>query len=226
MTLDFFLFIHQFKREFLIQNRQRRLLINSGLFFLMILFIFPLTMKPEIELMRSVAPGLTWIAVLLSILLSSERIFQQDYEHGVIEQWLVSGRPVSLMVSAKVLAHWICNVLPLILLVPLVALFFSFSVKETEVLVFGLFCGTPALMFLCALAVSFGLSLSQKGALMALILLPLALPVLIFGAGMVNMAMQNLPIRGYCAFLLAMSVMAVGFLPFAIAGVIRISHSE
>lgn len=220
------LFIKQFKREWLIQMRQIRYLINSCLFFLMLLFIFPLTIRPEIQLMRTIAPGLIWMAILLSMLLSAERLFQQDYDQGVVEQWLVSGESLSVIVSAKALAHWFFNLLPLLVLSPLVAVLFSFSIWETWILILSLLCGTPALLFLCALAAAFGVGVNQKGALMALILLPLTLPLLIFGSGTLNIAMQGMPVSGYLALLLAMSVIAVGFLPYAIAGVMRISQVD
>lgn len=226
MISDTSLFVNQFKRELLLQIRQIRYLVNSCLFFLMLLFIFPLTLRPEFELMRTIAPGLIWIAILLSMLLSAERLFQQDYEQGVIEQWLVSGRSLNLMVSAKVFANWIFNLFPLLVLSPIIAILFSFSWWETWILLISLFCATPALYFLCALAAAFGVGVNQRGALMALILLPLTLPLLIFGSGTLNIAMQGLPVNGYLALLLAMSVLASGFLPYAIAGVIRISHVD
>lgn len=220
------LIVNQFKRELLIQRRQVRLWINSCLFFLMILLIFPLTLRPEPELMRTIAPGLVWVAALLSTLLSSERMFQQDAEEGVIEQWLISGHSVYLMIGAKVFAHWLFNLIPFLLLTPLIAMLFSFNAHETVVLVISFICGSPALFFLCALAASFGIGIHQKGALMALILLPLTLPVIIFGSGMVSIALQGLPIIGYSALLVAMSLIAVGFLPFAIGGVIRVLHAD
>lgn len=224
MTSDGLLFVNQLKREFLVQGRQIRYLLNSCLFFLMLLFIFPLTLKPDPILMRSIAPGLVWMAMLLSMLLSAERLFLQDYEYGVMEQWLVSGQSLPLMLSAKITAHWLFNLIPILALCPLAALLFSFNFWETWILILSLICGTPALLFLCALAAAFGVGLNQRGALMALILLPLTLPILIFGSGTVAIAMQNLPINGYLALLLAMSVLAVGFLPFAIAAVIRICY--
>lgn len=226
MISGLYLFNKQLKRELLIQVRQIRFLVNSCLFFLMLLFIFPMTLRPEIVLMRTIAPGLIWMAMLLSMLLSAERLFQQDYEYGVIEQWLVSGQSLNIIVSAKVFAHWVITLLPILFLCPLVSIIFSFSGWETWILILSLICGTPALLFLCALAAAFGVGVNQRGALMALILLPLTLPLLIFGSGTLNIAMQDLPVSGYLALLLAMSVLAVGFLPYAIAGVIRISHVE
>lgn len=226
MSSGILLFSNQFKRELLIQMRQIRYLVNSCLFFLMLLFIFPLTIRPEIQLMRTIAPGLIWMAMLLSMLLSTERLFQQDYDQGVVEQWLVSGESLAAIVSAKALAHWLFNLLPLLVLSPLIAVLFSFSAWETWILMLSLICGTPALLYLCALAAAFGVGVNQKGALMALILLPLTLPLLIFGSGTLNIAMQGVPVSGYLALLLAMSVIAVGFLPYAIAGVMRISQVD
>ncbi|HAT8178727.1 TPA: heme exporter protein CcmB [Legionella pneumophila] len=226
MNFTLQLFGKQFRREILIQVRQIRYLVNSCLFFLMLLFIFPLTLRPDLMLMRMFAPGLVWMAILLSMLLSLERLFQQDYEQGVLEQWLVSGQPLNLLVTAKVLAHWLVSVTPLLILSPLIAILFSFNVWETSILLLSLICGTPAILFLCALAAAFGVGINQRGSLMALILLPLTLPLLIFGSGTLSVAMQGLPVSGYLALLLAMSLLAVGFLPYAIAAVIRISHVD
>jgi heme exporter protein B len=183
-------------------------------------------MKPDPVLMKTIAPGLVWMALLLSLLLSSERLFQQDYEQGVIEQWLVSGQSLSLIIAAKTTVHWLFNIIPVLILCPLAALIFSLNSWELYVLIISLLCGTPALLFLCALAASFGVGVNQKGALMALILLPLTLPVLILGSGTENLAMQGLPVSGNCALLLAISLLAMSFLPAAIAGVIRISHVD
>jgi heme exporter protein B len=222
----FSLVLRQCHRELLIQVRQIHFLINSCLFLLIFLLMFPLTLKPDLSLLRTIAPGLVWMAILLSMLLSSERLFQQDYEQGVIEQWLVSGQPLPLLVSAKVIAHWLFNLLPLLSLCPLVALLFSLSAWEAWVLALTIVCATPALLFLCALVAAFGIGMNQRGILMALILLPLTIPLLIFSSGTLTIAMQDLPVRGDLALLLAMSLIAIGFLPYAIAGVIRISHVD
>lgn len=220
------LFIRQCQRELLIQTRQIRQLFNSCLFLLIFLLMFPLTLKPEIELLRTIVPGLVWMAILLSTLLSSEHLFRQDYEHGVMEQWLISGRSLSLLISAKVFAHWLFNLIPLIIMCPLVALLFSLNAWESLILALTILCGTPTLLFLCALVAAFGVGMSQKGMLMALILLPLTLPVLILSSGTLASAMQGMPVSGYLALLLALSVMSTGFLPYAIAGVIRVSHTD
>lgn len=213
----------QFKREILLQMRQLSYLINSCLFFLMLLCIFPLTLRPDALLLRTLAPGLIWMAILLSMFLSVERIFQADYEQGVIEQWLVSGISIPLLVAVKVGAHWIFNLAPLLLLTPLEAILFSLTGWETWILILSLCCGTATLFFLGALAAVFGLGINQRGALIALILFPLTLPVIIFGSGTLTVAMLGLPSSGYLALLTAFSLLAISFLPFAIAAVLRIS---
>lgn len=220
------LFKRQLSRELRLHLRQLRLIINSCLFFLMIVVFFPLTMTPDIALLRTVAPGLVWIAMLLAMFLSSERLFQQDYDDGVIEQWLVSGYPISLLVSAKILVHWLLNLLPMLLFCPFLAVLFSLTSHETLILMLSLICGTPAILFLCALAAAFSTGIQQKGILMALILLPLTIPVMIFGSGTLISAMQGLPVSGYLALLLALSILSSGFIPFAVAGVIRIALAD
>lgn len=192
----------------------------------MIVVFFPLTMTPDVTLLRTIAPGLVWIAMLLALFLSSERLFQQDYDDGVMEQWLVSGLPISLMVGAKVLIHWLLNLLPMLLFCPFLAILFRLSLHETLILMLSLICGTPSILLLCALAAAFASGFQQKGVLMALILLPLTIPVMIFGSGTLIAAMQGLPVQGYLALLLAMSLFTSTLLPFAIAGVIRINLVE
>jgi heme exporter protein B len=217
------LFYQQFKREWLVQRRQIRVLITSSLFFLMLLLFFPLGLSPDPKLLRFIVPGLLWMALLLSMLLSSERLFSQDYEDGVMEQWLVCGRSVEGIVFAKISAYCCFHLLAILALCPLIALFFSFTSWEIFVLLASLCCGAPGIFFLSALTASFGVGMKQKGALMPLILFPLTLPFLIFGSASMTMAMAALDVRAYLAILLALSILAVGFLPFAIAGVIRVN---
>lgn len=217
------LFCKQSQRELLLHLRQPRLLLQSALYFLMVTIFFPLTMPPETILLRALAPGLVWIAMLLSMLLASVNFFQQDYEDGVIEQWLVSSYPLSLIVSTKLLIHWLINLLPILIFCPFLALVFNLNGQETVVLMLSLCLGSPAILFLCGLAAAFSAGMQQKGVLMALVLLPLTIPVMIFGSGTLNALMHGLAVSGYLAILLALSILAVAFLPFAIAAVVRIN---
>lgn len=217
------LFKVQVLREFCIYARNMRTIFNTSLFFLMIMIFFPLSMPSDKELLRLIVPGFVWVAMLLSLFLSSDRLFQQEYDDGVIEQWLVSSYPLSVFVGAKMLMHWILNLLPMLLLCPIVALLFGLSGYETLVLMLSLLCGTPSILCLCALSSVFGVGLKQKGVLMALILLPLAIPIMIFGSSTMLAAMQGLAVSGYLALLLALSLLCASMLPMAVAFVMRVS---
>jgi heme exporter protein B len=219
-------FKRQLWRETKLSLRQTRLILNSCLFFLMIMVFFPLTMPPEQTLLRLIAPGLIWIATLLAMFLSAERLFQQDYDDGVIEQWLVSGYPITLYIGPKILVHWASNLLPILVFCPLLGLMFNFSSHEVIVLMLSLIAGTPTMLALCALAATFSTGLKQKGVLMALVLLPLTVPIMIFGSATLTAALHGIAVQGYLALLLALSLLAAFFLPFAIAGVVRINLVE
>lgn len=220
------LFLRLCQREWLLQARTPYGLLFSVLFFLMITVFFPLTMPPDPGLMRTLFPGIVWISVLLAVLLESERLFKQDYDEGVIEQWLVSGESLYLAVGAKLLVHWVLLLALFSLLCPVFAVFFHLSVLETGLTLLCLLLGTPALITLCALAAAFCTGLDQKGGLVALILFPLALPVMIFGSGTLQAGFEGLAVSGHFALLAAFSLLAAGFLPVAIAAVIRISMAE
>ncbi|MBA2656049.1 MAG: heme exporter protein CcmB [Tatlockia sp.] len=219
-------FKKQCQREWLIHLRQPRLILQAALFFLMVTIFFPLTLAPEKFLLRATAPGLIWIAMLFSMLLTSVNLFQQDYEDGFFEQLLISAYPLSVIVAAKLFLHWLLNLVPILIFCPLLALLFSLNWQETGILMLSLTLGTPAILFLCGFAAAFSAGMQQKGLLMALVLLPLTIPIMIFGSGCLSAAMQGLTTAGYLAILLALSILAAAFLPFAIAGVLRISLSD
>jgi heme exporter protein B len=211
------------KRETLLLLRQLRLIVNFSLFYLMILVFIPLTLPPDPQLLRTIAPGLIWIAVLFATLLSAERLFQQDFEDGILEQWLVSGHSVGVLVGVKILVHWCVNIIPILLFTPLIAVLFGFNANETAIVLLSLMVGSPAIFFLCGLAAVFSTSLKQKNVLIALILLPLTIPVMIFGSGAITATLLGLPVAGYLALLLGFSLIAAALLPIASAGVMRIT---
>jgi heme exporter protein B len=218
--------ISQLAREWMIHYRNPRQILYSCVFFVMTLVFFPLTISADTTILRTLAPGLIWINLLFAFFLSSERLFQYDYDDGIIEQWLVSGYPVYLLTLIKVGVHGVLNILPMLLLCPFIAMFLHLSIYETGILMFSIICGAPAILFLCALAAAFSTGLKQKGVLMALILFPLTIPVMIFASYTLVSVMQGASPYGYLALLLALSVVAVGFLPFAIAAVIQLSLSD
>ncbi len=221
MGLFAFLFV-QIRKEGLIHLKQPKLIINTCLFFLMILAFLPLTMPANMSLLKAFVPGITWIALLLSMLLASEQLFQQDYEDGVIEQWLISGYPISLFVLSKIGVHWLLNLIPLLLLTPLIGFLYNLNVHEFVALILSLVCGSPGILFLCALAAAFSTGIRQRGMFMALILFPLTIPIMVFGSGSLTAAMQGLYYSGYMAILTAISLICIVFLPIAIASIIRI----
>jgi heme exporter protein B len=216
----------RFKRELCLQRRQWNVIVNAALFFFMIMVFLPLTLPADALLLRHTFPGLVWIAVLFSFFLSAERLFQQEEEDGVIEQWLIAAAPVHGAIFAKLGAHWFVSVVPIILFCPVLALLFGINTHETIILILSLLCGTPALLTLCALSAAFSTGIKQKSVLMALILLPLTLPVMILGSGILTASMQHLPMSGALALLLAISLAALLLLPYAIVAVIRVSVVE
>lgn len=218
-------FYRQCQRNLLLQWRQPSLLVNSALFFIMITAFFPLALPFDPNALRTFAPGIIWISVLLTLLLASERLFQQDYDDGVLEQSLISGQALAGYALAKLLVQWLLILLPLLLFCPILALMFGFTWSVTAYLLLILTLGTPSMLCLCALAAAFSTGLSQKGVVMALIVLPLTIPVMIIGSMAVTAAMQALPLSAYLALLLALALLSLSFLPLSIAAVLRIGLS-
>lgn len=210
-------FKHQCAREWDLYLGQPRLIINSSLFFLMIVVFFPLTMPADPELLRTLASGLIWIALLFAFFLSAENLFQQEQDDGVLTQWILSGSPLVLFISAKILIHWILNILAILLLLPVYALLFGLTFHETLILSASLVLGSPTIILLCALSASFGLEIKQKSTLMALVLFPLTLPIIIFGSATTTAAMQGLDTTGYLALLLGMSMFSGALVPIALS---------
>jgi len=220
------LFNRQVHREILVHWRALRLCMNTCLFFLMIVVFFPLTLPADPILLRKLAPGLVWIAMLLALFLSAERLFQQDYEDGVIEQWLVSGYPLSMLILAKMVVHWLLNLFPMLIFCPLLALLYNLSRYEMAIMMSSLICGTPTILALCTMAAGFTTGLKQKSMLMGLVLLPLTIPVMILGSATLTAAMEGVAVSGYLALLLAISCVAVVGLPFATAGIMRVGLND
>jgi len=212
-----------FLREIILQKRQLRSMVNASLFFLMVVMLFPLSFPSDPVFLRKLLPGLVWIAVLFSFFLSAEHLFQQEDEDGVLEQWLLSSDPMQVRVRIKLCVHWMTHLLPLIVFSPILTILFDLSFYETGVLMLSLLCATPTLIALCAFSSVFGIGLKRQGLFTALILLPLTLPVIIFGGGVLTAAMQGFPISGHLALLSAISIGSLWGLPWAIAGVIRTS---
>jgi len=211
------------RRELAIAFRKPAEILNPLWFFLMIITLFPLLMGPNPELLGKIAPGIAWVAALLSALLSFERLFKDDYLDGSLEQLMLLPVGLPQVALAKVLAHWLLTGLPLILLSPIAAVLLSLEMHVWWALVLTLLLGTPILSCLGAIGVALTVGLRKGGTLLSLLILPLFLPVLIFSAAVLEAATLNMGYSGQLAIIGAILAITLTFSPFAIAGALRIS---
>ena len=211
------------RRELAIAFRKPAEILNPLWFFLMIITLFPLLMGPNPELLGKIAPGIAWVAALLSALLSFERLFKDDYLDGSLEQLMLLPVGLPQVALAKVLAHWLLTGLPLILLSPIAAVLLSLEMHVWWALVLTLLLGTPILSCLGAIGVALTVGLRKGGTLLSLLILPLFFPVLIFAAAVLEAATLNMGYSGQLAIIGAILAITLTFSPFAIAGALRIS---
>ena len=221
----FHAFFALLKRDLLLAFRHRGELANPLLFFLMIVTLYPLGVSPEVDLLRKIAPGVIWIAALLSALFSLENLFRSDFEDGALEQMLLSAQPLSLLVLGKVLAHWLVSGLPMLLMAPLLGLLLAMPPPAIAALTLTLGLGTPLLSLVGAIGVALTVGLRRGGVLLTLLVMPLYIPVLIFATNAVTAAAAGMPIAGQIYFLAALLVLALTLAPLAIAAALRISVS-
>ncbi len=189
------------KRELQIAMRKQAEILNPLWFFLIVITLFPLVIGPDPKLLSRIAPGVAWVAALLSALLSFERLFRDDFIDGSLEQVMLTSQPLVLTALAKVLAHWLLTGLPLILLSPIAALLLSLEISIWWALVLTLLLGTPVLSCLGAIGVALTVGLRKGGVLLSLLVVPLFIPVLIFSASVLDAAGLNLPYGGQWPFL-------------------------
>ncbi|MCK3658732.1 heme exporter protein CcmB [Pasteurellaceae bacterium Pebbles2] len=213
-------------RELRIAWRKPAEILNPLWFFLIVITLFPLVIGSDPNLLAKIAPGVAWVAALLSALLSFERLFRDDFIDGSLEQLMLTAQPLALTALAKVIVHWLLTGLPLILLSPIAALLLSLEPKIWWALVLTLLVGTPILSCLGAIGVALTVGLRKGGVLLSLIVLPLFIPVLIFSAAVLDSASLNLPYGGQLAILGAILSAALTLSPFAIAGALRISLDQ
>lgn len=210
-------------RELRIAFRSGAEIINPLWFFLIVITLFPLGIGPEPQLLARIAPGVVWVAALLSSLLALERLFRDDFNDGSLEQLLLLPTPLPVTVLGKVCAHWLITGLPLLLLSPLAALLLSLNFAGWRALALTLLLGTPVLSLLGAIGVALTVGLRRGGVLLSLLVLPLAVPVLIFASAAIDAAGMGLPIGGYLAILGAMLAASLCLAPFATSAALRIS---
>jgi len=212
------------RRDLLLAMRRRADVLTILIFFVIVVSLFPLGVGPEPALLRTIAPGVIWVAALLASMLALGRVFALDYADGTLEQMLLSATPLGVIVAAKVFAHWLVTGLPLVLLAPALALQFDLPQKFIGDLVISLLLGTPALSLIGAIGAALTLGLRGGGALLALLILPLYIPVLIVGAGALDAAAAGLGASAHLLLLAAFLVVAAAFAPWTAAVALRIAH--
>lgn len=217
------IFLDIIKRELQIAMRKRAEILNPLWFFLIVITLFPLVIGPDPALLSRIAPGVAWVAALLSALLSFERLFRDDFIDGSLEQLMLNAQFLPMTALAKVIAHWLLTGLPLILLSPIAALLLSLEINIWWALVLTLLLGTPVLSSIGAIGVALTVGLRKGGVLLSLLVVPLFIPVLIFASSVLEAASLNMTYGGQLAILGAMMVSAITLSPFAIAAALRIS---
>ncbi|MEA1065602.1 heme exporter protein CcmB [Apirhabdus apintestini] len=212
-----------FWRELRIAFRHSAEIVNPLWFFLIVIALFPLGIGPEPQILARIAPGVIWIAALLSSLLAMERLFRDDWLDGSLDQLMLLPLPLSAIVFMKVLAHWSVTGLPLLILSPLVALLLGLDIYSWYVMALTLLIGTPTLSFLGAIGVGLTVGLRRGGVLLSLVILPLTIPLLIFATAALDAASMGLPVNGYFAILGAFLAASATLSPFATAAALRVS---
>ncbi|MFZ8929077.1 MAG: heme exporter protein CcmB [Pseudohongiellaceae bacterium] len=211
------------RRELLLALRSPGDVINPLMFFVISISLFPLGGGADTDFLSGIASGVIWVTALLAIMFSMDSLFRADYEDGSLEQLLMSPQPLYFLLLAKVFSHWLLSCLPIIILAPLFAEMLAMPDAGRMPLVLGLLVGTPILCLLGAIGMALTVGLSRSGLLLAVLILPLFIPVLVFGTGMVQAAMGSLPYTGLLSLLGALLIAAICLSPLAIGAALRIS---
>ena len=219
----FSIFLALIRRDLLIAMRRKSEVLTSLFFFVIVVSLFPLGIGPETALLRKIAPGVLWVAALLASMLSLNRLFASDWADGSLEQMALSPAPLGILVSAKIAAHWLLSGLPLVLIAPVLGLQFDLPGHALLVMVAALALGTPLLSLIGAIGAALTVGVRGGGVLVSLLILPLYIPTLIFGAGAVEADISGLGSSGQLSVLAAMLALAVFFAPWATTMAARLS---
>jgi heme exporter protein B len=211
-------------RDLTLAWRRRTDVFTSVIFFVIVASLFPLGIGPEPQLLRAIGPGVVWVAALLASMLALSRLFASDYADGTLEQMLLSATPLSVIVMAKVMAHWIAANVPLVVVAPLLGLQFGLPAEALGVLALALALGTPGLSLIGAIGAALTLGLRGGGVLLALLVLPLYAPVLILGSLAVEATATGMAAQPYLLLLAALSLGALSLAPWAVAAALRIAY--
>lgn len=209
-------------RELTLAARHWDQVAQPLLFYVIVVTLFPLAISPDLAQLRQIAPGVVWVAAMLSCLLALESLFRPDVEDGTMEQWVLSEQPLAWMLLMKTLAHWLVSGLPVVILSPLLGTGLGVPVSAWPVMMASLALGTAALSMLGAIGAALTVGVRRGNVLLALLVLPLEVPVLIFGARAVSLGMAGEPVAGPLNLLAAILVLAISLGPMAMAAAIRI----
>ncbi|UYG04346.1 heme exporter protein CcmB [Halomonas sp. LR3S48] len=211
------------KRDLVLLLRRRSEVLNPLVFFAIVITLFPIGISPDPALLAAIAPGLLWVAALLAALLSLDSLFRADYDDGSLEQLLLTPQPLAMLALAKVAVHWLLTGLPLALMAPLLGIMLALPAGSYLVLAVSLALGSASLSLIGAIGAALTVGLSRGGVLLSLLVLPLYIPVLIFGAGAVQAAIFGDGVLAHLAILGALLALALILAPLAIAASLRIS---
>ena len=217
------MFMWMIKRDLLLAMRRQSDVLTTLFFFIIVVSLFPLSVGPEMNMLRTMAPGVVWVAALLASMLSLGRMFSNDYLDGTLEQMLLSPQSLSLLVLGKALAHWLVTGVPLVLMAPVLGIQYDLPVEALFVLTTALLLGTPVLSLIGAIGAALTLGLRGGGVLVSLLVLPLYIPVLIFGAGAVEANMAGVGFDAHLSLIGAFLLVSLVFAPWAAASSLRVS---
>ena len=211
------------QRDLLLVMRRKTEVLTALFFFVIVTTLLPLGIGPEPDLLRKIAPGAMWIAALLATLLGLQRLFAADHADGTLEQMVLSPEPLSVLIAGKITAHWLVCGLPLVLLAPVIGLQFDLSADAIGILMLTLLIGTPLLSFIGAIGAALTLGARGSALLVSLLVLPLYIPTLIFGAGAVEATASGLGGQAHLSMLGAIALVALLATPIATSAALRIS---
>jgi heme exporter protein B len=211
------------RRDLLLAMRRKAEVLTALFFFVIVSSLFPLGIGPEPSLLRKIGPGVLWVGALLATMLGLQRMFATDHADGTLEQMVLSSAPLPVLVAGKIAAHWVVSGLPVVVLAPVLGLQFDLDAEALVVLTMGLLIGTPVLSLLGAIGAALTLGVRGGGALLSLLVLPLYIPTLIFGAGAVQAHLSGQGAGGHLSLLGALLAVTLFFAPWATTAALRIS---
>ena len=216
-------FIATLKRDLLIAFKKKNDIVNPFMFFIIVVSLFPIGISPESDRLTEIAAGVIWISVLLASMLSMDNLYRSDYEDGSLEQLLLSPHPLFFLVLAKNISHWLVSGLPVVLVSPVLAYMLALPTEAYGTLVLSLLLGTPIMSLVGSIAVALTVGLGSRGLILAVITLPMSVPVLIFGTLAVQSTLNSQSSVGYLSLMLVMLSVSVSLAPLASAAALKIS---